>query len=182
MKFWFARSFLQQFRNVPFVSDLHGFTLELCSHSHPFLPQVVRGFSVHSALFLCFQFWELGYSMSDRLSFKAWPCCTCRAGFSSQPGAEAVPPAVEVWGPNHWATSAFPSLHMLLVCFQVHWLSSLTFLCYYWSHPVSFKIFSYCTLNYKIPTWFLYKASISLVRLSVFPFISRISVECSGMF
>ena len=76
-------------------------------------------------------------------------------------GTETVSPSVDVWSPNRWMTRAFPNLHILMICFQVHWLFSLTFLFCYWSHPVSFKIFSYCTFNYK----FLFGFCVSLLFL-----------------
>ena len=134
MKFWFARSFLQQFKNVPFVSDLHGFSLELSDHSHPFF-----------------------FFKKKNLAMLHMPCRI----LVPWPGTETVSPSVDVWSPNRWMARAFPSLHILMICFRVHWLFSLTFLFCCWSHPVSFKIFSYCTFNYK----FLFGFCVSLLFL-----------------
>ena len=40
--------------------------------------------------------------------FLFWLCCGACRILVPRPGIEPVPPAVEVWGPNHWTTGNFP--------------------------------------------------------------------------
>ena len=55
-----------------------------------------------------------------------WPCHTARRILVPQPGIKPVPPAMEVWSPNHWTAREFPCRFTLkppqfriqLACFQ----------------------------------------------------------------
>ena len=44
------------------------------------------------------------FSLSFFLSFLFWPHHAARGILVPQPGIEPVPPAVEAWRLNHWAT------------------------------------------------------------------------------
>ena len=41
--------------------------------------------------------------------FFFWSHCTACRILVPRPGIETVPPAVEVWSPNHWTTREFPT-------------------------------------------------------------------------
>ena len=71
--------------------------------------------AIHSAQLLLGQlggFWLL--FLEQDIFFFFWPRCAACGILVPQPGIEPVPPAVEVWSPDHWTTREVPEQSSLV--------------------------------------------------------------------